>query len=182
MDSLLENESVFDPYMKESIRGNYLDSLKNVLNILLLPPENSRTKGYVGPFKPVRNEYPLKNNPSFIGYIDTILMDISGKIHLLDYKKGNADPTYQLVLYRRLYEENPEFGSDVGECLFYSMASSSFRGFDKAKWDEQEKKLDDDIGNLRSGFASGRWNATPSKQSCSLCEDRAICRRRFNLQ
>ena len=182
MDRMLEQNIIFDPYMKASIRGNYLDSLKNALNLLLIPPKNPRTRGYVGPFKPLKNEYKLNKNPSYIGYIDTIIMDESGKIHLLDYKKGGADPTYQLVLYRRLYEENPQFGSDVGECLFYSMGKSSFRGFSSDDWLMQSQKLDEDIQRLRNGYSSGTWNATPSKEACQRCKERSICRRRFNLQ
>ena len=182
MDSCLENDSIFDPYMKMSIRGNYLEPLKNVLNILLLPPDNSRTKGYVGAFTPLRNEYRLNKNPSFIGYIDTIIMDNNGQIHLLDYKKGSGSPTYQLVLYKRLYDENPEFGENVGQCLFYSFGSSSFKGFTPEIWERQSIKLDEDVEDLRTGFREGRWTARPSKETCQFCEDRSICRRRFNLQ
>ena len=182
MNSLLEKESVFDPYMKMSIRGNYLEPLKNVLNILLLPPYNSKAKGYVGAFTPLRNEYRLNKNPSFIGYIDTIIMDNDGQIHLLDYKKGSGSPTYQLVLYKRLYDENPEFGENVGQCLFYSMGSSSFKSFTPDVWEQQSIKLDEDVENLRAGFREGRWTARPSKETCQFCEDRSICRRRFNLQ
>ena len=182
MDRMLEQNMIFDPYMKASLRGNYLEPLKNVLNLLLIPPKSSRTRGYVGPFKPLKNEFKLNKNHSYLGYIDTIIMDESGKIHLLDYKKGEGDPTYQLVLYRRLYEEDPQFGTDIGECLFYSMGKSSFRGFNPESWQEQSQKLDEDISRLRNGFSSGLWNATPSKESCLHCLDRSLCRRRFNLQ
>jgi len=182
LDKKLAENTVFDPYMKQSIRGNYIEPLKNVLNLLLIPPKSSRTKGYVGSFKPLRNEYELNKNHSYIGYIDTIIMDESGKIHLLDYKKGDGDPTYQLVLYRRLYDEDPRFGTDVGECLFYSMGFSSFRGFSPEAWEAQSQKLDEDIQTYRKGLSSGLWNATPSKKSCLYCKERALCRRRFNLQ
>ena len=109
-------------------------------------------------------------------------MDENGVLHLLDYKKGSASATYQLVLYRRLYDQNPEYGEDVGECLFYAMGTSAFKGLDPAKWEEQSIKLDEDIANLRDGYSKGMWMATPSKDSCSLCKDRSVCRRRFNLQ
>ena len=149
---------------------------------MLLPPPSGKKRGYVGAFKPLFNEYKLDNNPSFVGYIDTIIVDEDGKVHLLDYKKGDANATYQLILYSRLYEQNPEFGPDVGQCLFYSMGNSSFKGFDDGKWEEQSTKLDEDIQKLKDGYRKGMWNATPSKKSCSMCRERSVCRRRFNLQ
>lgn len=182
MDRILEQNMVFDPYMKASIRGNYLDSLKKVLDLLLIPPKNAKTKGYIGPFKPLKNEHELNNNHSYIGFIDTVIMDKSGRIHLLDYKKGDVNPTYQLILYRRLYEEDPRFGTNVGECLFYSMEKTAFRGLDPDEWNEKSQKLDEDIQRLRDGYSSGKWNATPGKDACQRCHDRSICRRRFNLQ
>ena len=145
LDRMLEENHVFDPYMKKSIRGYYIDSLKKALDIMLIPPDGKKGKlGYVGAFKPLRNEYKLGKNPSFIGYIDTIIIDLEGRIHLLDYKKGDVNSSYQLVLYRRLYDENPQFGADVGECLFYIMGNSAFKGLDDKKWEQQSLKLDEE--------------------------------------
>ena len=62
------------------------------------------------------------------------------------------------------------------------MKDGSYKGFDDAKWAEQEEKLDNDIGQTLSGYREGNWIATPSKDACQLCRERAICRRRFNLQ
>ena len=183
LDRMLEENHVFDPYMKKSIRGYYIDSLKKALDIMLIPPDGKKGKlGYVGAFKPLRNEYKLGKNPSFIGYIDTIIMDLEGRIHLLDYKKGDVNSSYQLVLYRRLYDENPQFGADVGECLFYIMGNSAFKGLDDKKWEQQSLKLDEDLEKIRDGYSKGLWGATPSKNSCKMCKERSVCRRRFNLQ
>ncbi len=171
----------FDEVTKQCIRGNYMEALKSVLSGLLVPGKKART-GYVGPFTPLKNEYQLEGDPSFTGSVDTIIKDASGDLYFLDYKKGSVDPTYQLVLYKRLYALKPELGDDVIDCFLYSMKDSKYKGFAPAKWDEQEQKLDHDIDALRSGYSSGDWKATPGKDTCSKCEDRGICRRRFNLQ
>lgn len=178
LDRMLEENRIFDSYTKASIRGRYLDSLKKVLSILLLP---SRKTGYIGPFIPRRNEQKLNKNPAFTGSIDTVIEDSNGRIYLLDYKKGPGNATYQLVLYKRLFEgENPDM--PVQDCFFFSMKDGLFRGFSTAGWVEQEEKLDNDIELTRSGYKAGNWIATPSKDACQRCRERPICRRRFNLQ
>ena len=181
MRSRLEAARDFDDVTKQCIYGNYLDPVKSVLTGLLVRGKKAGT-GYVGPFVPLRNEYPLDGDPAFTGSVDTIIRDTSGDLYFLDYKKGGGDATYQLVLYRRLYSLKPEFGDDVNDCFFYSMRDSRFKGLAPAKWAEQEQKLDHDIDALRAGYSAGDWKATPSKEACARCEDRGICRRRFNLQ
>ena len=178
LDRMLEENRVFDSYTKSSIRGRYLDSLNCVLDILLTP---KRRTGYIGPFIPRRNEQKLDGNPNFIGYIDTVIEDPQGQTYLLDYKKGSGNATYQLILYKRLFEEeNPD--GNVRDCFFYSMKDSAFRGFGPNAWVEQEQKLDADIELTRTGYGIGNWVATPSKENCQLCSERSVCRRRFNLQ
>ena len=181
-DRMLSDDSRFDFYTKQSIRGSYADSLKAALEILLVPGAKKPRTGYIGSFRPLAQEFSLKKDPAFTGYIDTIVEDTEGKLYLLDYKKGDADPTYQLVLYRRLYLNDPRFGDDVGDCWFYSMNKKGFRGFEQGKWEEKEQDLDTDIGNLRKGYGQGDWTATPSNTSCTSCSERMLCRRRFNLQ
>ena len=178
LDRMLEENRIFDSYTKASIRGRYADSLKNVLSILLVP---SRKTGYIGPFIPRRNEQKLNRNPAFTGSIDTVIEDCSGRIYLLDYKKGAGNATYQLVLYKRLFEgENPDM--PVQDCFFFSMRDGLFHGFGTDGWVEQEEKLDKDIELTRAGYKAGNWIATPSKDACQRCLERPICRRRFNLQ
>ncbi len=177
LDKMLEENRIFDIYTKASIRGRYLESLKNVITLLLDPG----SKNYIGPFIPRKNEQSLNQNKSFTGSIDTVIEGQDGQIYLLDYKKGVGSATYQLVLYKRLFEEAfPD--KVVRDCFFFSMKDGSFKGFDAAKWAEQEEKLDTDIKHTLSGYSEGNWIATPSKESCQLCRERAICRRRFNLQ
>ena len=179
MDSELAKSRDFDDLTKMCIRGRYMDALKSVLEILLVP---SRKTGFIGPFKPLMNEYSLESDNSFTGSIDTVIQDLNGNIYLLDYKKGSGDATYQLVLYKRLYDMRPPYGDSVKDCYFYSMGESKFKGISDKKWQEQEEKLDHDIESLRTGYSTGDWKATPSKKSCERCEERSICRRRFNLQ
>ena len=181
MQRHLQASRDFDDVTKQCIYGNYLDPVKSVLTGLLVPGKKAGT-GYVGPFVPLRNEYPLDGDPAFTGSVDTIIRDTSGNLYFLDYKKGGGDATYQLVLYKRLYGLKPELGDDVDDCFFYSMRDSRFKGIAPAKWAEQEQKLDHDIDALRVGYSAGDWKATPSKEACARCEDRGICRRRFNLQ
>lgn len=181
MQSQLQASRDFDDLTKQCIFGNYLDSVKAVLSILLVPCKKARA-GYVGPFIPLVNEFRLDGDPAFTGSVDTIIKDTDGELYLLDYKKGGGDATYQLVLYRRLYGLKPDLGQDVKDCFFYSMRDCRFKGLAQAKWDEQEHKLDHDIDALKAGYSSGNWKATPGYDACTRCEDRAICRRRFNLQ
>ena len=180
LDRLLDENEVFDPFTKDSIRGNYHDALISVPDRILGP--FGRKKVRIGPFKPLGNELEITDKDSFYGRIDTVIEDVSGNIHLLDYKKGSASATYQLVLYRRLYEEDPIYGEDVGQCVFYSMKEAKLKGFDAQAWESQSQKLEQDIKSMCEGYARGDWKATPSKESCNKCVDRCVCRRRFNLQ
>ena len=179
MDRALEKSKDFDDLTKMCIRGKYMEALKSVPDIMLIP---SQKAGFIGPFIPLENEFVLDSDSSFTGRADTIVRDTSGNIFLLDYKKGSGDATYQLVLYKRLYDKRPPYGDSVKNCYFYSMRDSNFKGFKPAKWKEQEEKLEHDIECLRTGYSTGDWRATPSKKSCKQCEERSICRRRFNLQ
>lgn len=178
LDKMLAEDRVFDSYTKASIRSRYLESLQTVPAILL-GAESGR--GAIGPFRPITNELKLDHNPAFIGFIDTVIEDENGQVYLLDYKKGAGNATYQLVLYKRLFEEeNP--GKNVKDCFFYSMKDGSFKGFDGEDWKAQENQLDNDIELTRTGFKAGNWIATPSKEACQGCRERVVCRRRFNLQ
>ncbi len=178
-NSLAENHK-FDQYTKDSLRGRYLESLQNVVSILL--ETGGRKKGSIGAFMPLANEFRLTSDPAFTGYIDTIIQSEDGDIYLLDYKKGSGDATYQLVLYKRLYDLDPPHGESVKDCFFYSLRDKTFKGFDPEKWEAQETKLDQDIEKIRLGYSSGDWKATPSKDVCEKCPERVVCRRRFNLQ
>ena len=178
LDRKLSENRVFDFYTKASIRGRYLESLQNVVSLLLIP---SRKKSYIGSFFPIRNEQSLNHNSHFTGSIDTVIEDRDGQTYLLDYKKGDGEATYQLVLYKRLFEEAfPD--KNVRDCFFFSMRDGTFNGFNDAKWEKQEQKLDHDIALIREGYTAGNWIATPSKDACQLCRERSVCRRRFNLQ
>lgn len=177
----LEKSRKFDALTKQCIYGNYIEPLKAVLTGLLVPGARRKT-GYVGPFTPLCNELPLDGDSSFTGFVDTVIRDAEGNIFLLDYKKGSGDATYQLVLYKRLYELKPPYGTEVSDCFFYSMRDSKYKGIQPSAWVEQEQKLDHDIEAVRSGYSTGNWNATPGKEACRNCEERGICRRRFNLQ
>lgn len=180
LEQALEEDHKFDQYTKDSIRGRYLESLQNVVSILL--ETGGRKKGSIGPFMPLANEFRLASDPAFTGYIDSIIQSENGDIYLLDYKKGSGDATYQLVLYKRLYDLDPPHGDSVKDCYFYSMRDRAFKGFDPEKWATQETKLDEDIEKIRLGYSSGDWKATPSKDVCERCPERVVCRRRFNLQ
>lgn len=177
----LERSRAFDDLTKQCIYGNYNGPLKAVLTGLLMPGSRRKT-GFVGPFTPLCNEKELDGDSAFTGYVDTVIRDAEGNIYLLDYKKGSGDATYQLVLYKRLYELRPPYGKEVSDCFFYSMRDSKYKGIQPSAWAEQEQKLDHDIEAVRTGYSTGNWNATPGRQACMNCEERGICRRRFNLQ
>ncbi len=177
MDHHLEMNRIFDDYTKKSIRGKYLDPLKNVL-LYLFVPKNSRANA-VGPFRPKANELGLEDE-RFTGYVDTVIEDAEGRTYLIDYKKGNAPVTYQLILYRQLYEK--EKLDDVEDVFFYSMKDSRFNGFSPDKWEEFSLKLEEDYERTVEGYREGNWKATPGKDNCTNCLERGVCRRRYNLQ
>jgi len=180
LDRELEKNDSFDSYTKLSLRSAYFEPLKSVLTELLSPPDGF--PGHVGPFIPICNEMKLESDPLFTGRVDTLIEDERGNVFLLDYKKGSGDATYQLVLYKRLYEKNPEHMKDVSGCWFYSMKDSVFKGLDPVRWQEMESALDEDTDRAVKGYTAGEWKATPSEDSCSQCSERVICRRRYNLQ
>lgn len=185
MDKKLLEDRNFDQFTKECIKGNFLEGELQVVDGLLRPQveRGKETNPLVGPFIPLKNELNLNSNPSYIGRIDTVIMDQSHEIHLIDYKKSSAKETYQLILYKQLYEEDPRCSGKVGKCLFYSMKDKKFYWFKKTEnWDEQSQQLKQDIETLKQGYQSGNWKATPSDDSCKYCLNRSICRRRFNLQ
>ncbi|MBQ7509018.1 MAG: PD-(D/E)XK nuclease family protein [Spirochaetales bacterium] len=179
LDRELEKAGGFDFYTKLTLRSIYCEPLKAVLTELLTPPDGK--PGHVGPFIPRCNELKL-DDALFTGRVDTLIEDENGNVCLLDYKKGKADATYQLVLYRRLYENNPENTKKVAGCWFYSMKESVFKGLDDAKEQEMEAQLDEETDLAVKGYGAGEWKATPSEKSCEKCSERVICRRRYNLQ
>ncbi|MCR5731819.1 MAG: PD-(D/E)XK nuclease family protein [Sphaerochaetaceae bacterium] len=175
--NLLEDNRVFDDFTKRSIKGKYLASLQGVV-LFLLVPKKLRGKA-VGSFRPKSNELPLCDG-TFTGYVDTVIEDADGRVYLLDYKKGSAPATYQLILYSHLYEK--ENIDDVENAFFYSMKDAEFKGFSSDKWAEEEEKLQLDYQSTRDGYEEGAWKATPGKENCSYCKERSICRRRYNLR
>lgn len=171
----LESSS-FDEYTKTSLQLRYIEPLRQVLKILLSKGDKP---GNLDGFVPISNEYKLDKDPGLTGFIDTIVRDLEGNTYLLDYKKGSAPETYQLVLYKRLYDASHP-NDEVKKALFYSMKDSKFT--EVKKYDELSKQLDDDLKAAKEGYANGLWKANPSKETCSECPERRICRRRFNLQ
>ena len=71
---------------------------------------------------------------------------------------------------------------DKLRAALYIRVSTEEQAMEGYSLQAQEEKLDHDIESLRTGYSAGDWKATPSKDSCERCEERSICRRRFNLQ
>lgn len=183
IDQCLEEvlaHSVFDDYTKQSIRSKFRQGLYSVVDILLAETDKD-VAGTLGGFTPISNEQKLDQNPHFKGYIDTVIRDAEGNTFLLDYKKGKAPATYQLVLYRQLYNDSHP-GDEVDEdaVLFYSMKDCKFNGIED--YDDLKAKFDSDLEITKEGYRIGKWTATPDKNTCQGCSERRICRRRFNLQ
>lgn len=177
LDEKLENEYSFDEYTKRSIKGKYLSALQGAVQFLLIPKKTRSIA--VGPFRPKANELKLSDD-TFSGFVDTVIEDAEGRVYLIDYKKGKAPATYQLILYSMLYEKNNI--DNVEDAVFYSMSDSEYKGFDDEKWIEQKAQLDLDYSKTREGYLEGIWKATPGKENCSYCKERSICRRRYNLR
>jgi len=177
LDSKLAEDRVFDEYTKRSMKGVYIEPLKGA--VLYMLQSKTRSAASIGPFVPKANELQLTDEV-FTGLVDTVLEDRNGRVYLIDYKKGDAPVTYQLVLYKELYEKT--LNRSVENVFFYSMHESYLRGIAADRLEELSDRLAEDYERTEKGYREGLWKATPGKKNCENCSERGICRRRYNLQ
>lgn len=182
LDAELADNHKFDDFTKICIRGCYSDSLTGLLDGMLIKPQRAKA-GYTGSFTPIGNEIKLENN-RLTGFTDSAVTDADGKVILLDYKKGTGNATYQLILYKRLYEElNKE--SEVKNCFFYYMGKKDgnpFAGFTEESEKKLGEALDNDIAAVEEGYREGKWPTAAEASNCARCRMKSVCRARFNLR
>lgn len=108
---------------------------------------------------------------------------------VIDYKKGEAPMTrlkeplesYQLPLYRALVQQ--ALGAETSHAAYYSVKDGKYRsiwtdeGSDEALLGEE--LLSERLSSLSEAVEGGFCMATPSRQHCSGCDYRSLCRRRF---
>lgn len=108
---------------------------------------------------------------------------------VIDYKKGEAPmksikenlSSYQLPLYRALVKH--ALGGEASHAAYYSVKEGRYRSL----WTDdgsEEALLGDELlisrlDSLGESVQVGAFMATPSKQHCSGCDYRSLCRRRF---
>jgi len=140
---------------------------------------------------------------SLFGRIDRILVrqepDGSETVALVDYKKRHGGstkayaedparmPSRQLPLYAKLLAQVGIDGRsrDVAIGAFYDISGGKYIPI----WEQGETAVRDalieavtaHIRQMIDDLQEGRLGATPSKQSCSFCDFRQICRRRYAL-
>ncbi len=113
------------------------------------------------------------------GRIDCILEDRDGNIAILDFKKGEADKkSVQLQFYSYGLDRLPVRGAyfSVGEKKFTVMWDNA----DKRK--DLVKDLDLKVEDMQETIKRGRFESTPSDDSCKYCNYRSICRKRFVIK
>lgn len=110
------------------------------------------------------------------GVIDRIDM-IDGKLHIIDYKTGQAkerlewDAKKQLLLYQLAAEG--VLGLPVASLRYYYLDSGSYVSFEGTEKDKERlrKELIETIENI---FASS-FEATPDQNICKYCDFKDIC-------
>lgn len=146
----------------------------------------------------VRQDYQ-KRRYRLHGRIDRILCctreDGTEIIAVVDYKKTFSDnrkkyddaqeelPSYQLPLYAKLFFDSRS--QDVAIGAFYDIAKGKYHLI----WKEDEKehrdamieKLERKLDMMIESLVSGTLGAQPSKEHCTHCEFRQVCRRRYAL-
>ncbi len=113
------------------------------------------------------------------GRIDCVLQDENGNTAVLDFKKGEADKTsVQLQFYSYGLDEKPVRGA------FFSVKDRKFAFMweDTDALDNLVKDLDEKVENMKQTLKTGRFEATPSDNSCNHCDYRSICRKRFVIK
>ncbi|SMP42544.1 PD-(D/E)XK nuclease superfamily protein [Sphaerochaeta associata] len=108
---------------------------------------------------------------------------------VIDYKKGEAPMTrlkeplesYQLPLYRVLVQQ--VLKADASHAAYYSIKEERYRSLWTYEDSEEallgEELLDGCLSSISDALEGGAFMATPSKQHCSGCDYRPLCRRRF---
>ena len=108
---------------------------------------------------------------------------------VIDYKKGEAPmkkikeplPSYQLPLYRALVKQ--VLGAETSHAAYFSIKEGVYRSLWTDGRSEEallgDELLSERLGSLVESVEAGLCMATPSKQHCSGCDYRPLCRRRF---
>jgi hypothetical protein len=136
---------------------------------------------------------------SLNGRIDRILVhsrsEPEGQLAVVDYKKSSVAtrrqydgqseriPSHQLPFYAKLLRDVE--GRQVGIGAFYDIGKGAYHRI----WEEGEEQRRDALIALVEAHAKimvdalreGRLGARVSKEGCSFCDYRQICRKRYAL-
>ena len=174
----LRPSSSLAAWIKKRYLAN-LVSLAKELSASYEPVEDGLEKSY--------SSVSIGEGLSFVlsGRIDMLVRDKgTGGLVLVDYKtslpdiKKHPEKAEQFFIYSLLLEN--EYGCGAEKAFF--------AGFNKSDTAEVEVRLmDKAAGTARlegfaKGMAAGNWEARPSKEHCSGCRFRSVCRMRFTVR
>ncbi|MHC1693143.1 MAG: PD-(D/E)XK nuclease family protein [Sphaerochaetaceae bacterium] len=137
------------------------------------------------------------------GRIDRVLQNTgngeAGGLAVVDYKKNykeaastyldpaKSKPSVQLPVYARLLQAQTPYGSpQVASAAFYDIAKGEYRFV----WDDGSPEkaqmllgyLEEQLDRMVASISMGDFQALPSKEHCSMCSFRQICRRRYTVR
>lgn len=114
------------------------------------------------------------------GFIDFIFKDRNGNYVVLDFKKkyDPKKPSMQVQFYALALDEKPVMGAyySIEEGKLYTIWDS------KEKLDLQLEELKNVLQTMKKTAETGVFEPTPSKDNCSGCEYRGVCRTRYVIK
>ncbi len=190
-----DRRSLTPLFVTRYIRKNYLEVLVNIID---------KEEDLFGPSRSIGLESALEHRLDSLpvileGRIDRIFSyeaEGQGAIGILDYKKSYPPPvtqyrtpvypltSYQLPFYALLLEDSALTGGEtITSGNYYSIKLGSFTQIWKREEELAELKRVslEAVGNLLQRLQEGNLEAHISKRSCTHCEFRQICRRRYVL-
>lgn len=187
-------------YSYSHILGSYIDNLEKIIS-------SNKASIYseyelVGNEIPIEN-YPLSENTSIKGRVDTLLKDKDGYVYVLDWKtSGTSDyntsdvnlVSLQLILYSLLLENDKNYAVKGG--AFYSFKEGDYKvvwpvesyqsgnktyhnGFTE---DEVTLNAKERLDKVKDNLKKGNFTPLYSERGCSMCRFMRLCREKFVAQ
>ena len=175
-DRALE-ESDYTSYMKEHIRSAYREGVTGLAANILAELNDVESAGCE-----VDIHSSLLN-----GRADAVLKK-DDRIIIIDFKKSppQSNARYQLLIYKRIMDENAGMEVvDASDLYYYSFSLTTGRAHffkecqNEKKLEQLEARLDEDLEKIGTGYAEGTWTPAADYDNCRDCSFRSVCRQRY---
>lgn len=175
-DRALEG-SDYTSYMKEHIRSAYREGVTGLAANILAELGDVESAGCE-----VDIHSSLLN-----GRADAVLKK-DGRIIIIDFKKSppQSSARYQLLIYKRIMDENAGMEVvDASDLYYYSFSLTTGRAHffkecqNEKKLEQLEARLDEDLEKIGTGYAEGIWTPAADYDNCRDCSFRSVCRQRY---